>query len=136
MSKAEAIVVTEPKEKFVPEFNEKEVLGIVNKGISAGQVNIPAGGTKLYKHFLYKPDYSGPNFYVISPESASLTTSDKQNALKQSIVLEGYFLKTSFDAQSPTLDDFKLIGIAFDGTISAYGGAWKNTDMNDTVTEL
>ena len=50
MSKAEAIVVSEPKQKVVPDFNEKEVIGIVNSGIQTGQVALPAGGTKLYLH--------------------------------------------------------------------------------------
>ena len=52
MSKAEAIVVTEPKTKVVPEFNEEEVVGIVNKNIENGKVAIPAGGAKLYLHLV------------------------------------------------------------------------------------
>lgn len=43
-------VVNEPKELEVPEFNKKEIVGIVNQGISNGQIGIPATGTKLYQH--------------------------------------------------------------------------------------
>ena len=39
-------------QQIVPPFNKDEVKQIVNEGIQTGDVKVPAGGTKLYQHFV------------------------------------------------------------------------------------
>ena len=47
-------------QQLVPPFNKKEVKELavegVNEGIAEGKVNIPAGGTKLYHHYVKAND--------------------------------------------------------------------------------
>lgn len=74
MSKAEAIVVSEPKQKVVPTFNEKEVIGIVNGGIQTGQVAIPAGGMKLYQHNVTIDNTN--NIFIISASAEPINATE------------------------------------------------------------
>ena len=46
----EPIVGNSPKELPVPQFNRDEILEVVQDGIDKGKVELPSGGTKLYKH--------------------------------------------------------------------------------------
>ena len=70
MPKLEPIVNQEPKDQLVPTFNKKEVVEIVNKGIQEGEIEIPAGGTKLYKHsFVFNRNQSDSAFIVIISKS-------------------------------------------------------------------
>lgn len=46
----EPIVGNSPKKLPVPQFNRDEVLEVVQDGIDKGKLELPPGGTKLYRH--------------------------------------------------------------------------------------
>lgn len=59
-------------------YSEKQIKGIVNKGIEAGEIEIPAGGTQLYKHIVtvgIEASFS-VELMIISTKSTSYTLSD------------------------------------------------------------
>lgn len=126
MSKAEAIVVTEPKAKVVPEFNEEEVVGIVNKGISAGKVNLPAGGTKLYEHEIHLV-LGGSSFYLKA-------ISNKKESVNSIALLVPFMSKRPIVVET-------LYGVFYGQVYSGYPGHYFSYNIqtiynNDGTLEL
>lgn len=129
MSKAEAIVVNEPKQKVVPTFNEKEVIGIVNGGIQTGQVAIPAGGVKLYKHQLTSPLFIINN----SPTAISVTSSYDLNTIFAKSIIQNYSGRIVVE-NTPTSPNALVIYYSSSGTITS--ASIDISEITDTITEL
>ena len=153
MSKLEAIVVTSPKELQVPEFQKKEIVGIVNEGIQAGTVVLPAAesGTKLYSHSCLCAT-SGPSKTVVfvTTSNVALDVSGIKSLLKDenyvsAIGLEKIefgFMQYKIYKESlkrisagTTILNIVQQGLtSFDSNFSS--DSYEVTSVTDTITEL
>lgn len=142
--KADAIVVSEPKQLAVPEFNKKEIVGVVNEGISSGQVQIPAGGTKLYKHAIrLQAGASTFRLEAIHNKSDSINSIVKLVGFitESPIVVSteyGIFYAQRFEGYSGHYFSYYIQTIYNnDGTLELKESSdMVSSDITDTITEL
>lgn len=133
MPKLEPIVNQEPKDQLVPTFNKKEVAEVVNKGIQSGEIEIPSGGTKLYKHTI---THAGPTIVIINLEDTSIT---KDNIMTKFYECISCYVKGVSPQRKMIYDAFEktLYYVAYQGSMSPLSiDTSTMANVNDEVTPL
>lgn len=140
MAELEPIVVTEAKKTVTPTLFKEDILTIIQQAIVNGEIQLPVGGTKLYRHEIGFDSTSSSGTGVFGAVPIYLINTSP-NALNIDDVFD-YFVGIGCVSMS---DDNMSLGseIWYDGetlscydtvgTVKAFTGI---TELIDTVTEL
>lgn len=122
---------------------EQAVVGVVNDAIAEGEIEIPAGGTKLYKHTIQS--ISSSPYYI----SGYVITTGNTKATKLSDFFDGTcgelidskklsVADTTSYTSFANLYNYMFIGISSTNELSAINlyTLLSSTNCSDTVAEL